>query len=323
MGLVFAAIAPHGGLAVEEACRPREARLALKTRAGMEALGRVFDRAKPEVVVVATPHNVHIEGAFGVIVAGRVAGNLESTPKPVALDLPSHTGLAWGLLESLSVAALPVVGVSFGANDPESAVAPMDWGVLIPLWFMGGRSDPPVPVVVVTPARDLSASDHVKAGAAIAAAAKATGLRVAFIASADHGHAHRGDGPYGFDAAAKVYDDLVCSLVRRDRLADLVKVPPKLVDAAKADSWWQMLMLHGATGAGWKGKLLSYEAPTYFGMLTASYLPASRGGRRASGAPAEARTPRGQGPGGEAKKKPSRGISSRPRTRTPPRTRSR
>src|SRR6266705_4854902 len=163
MTLVFAAIAPHGGLAVEEACTRKEAKLALKTRAGMETLGRAFARAKPDVAVVATPHNVHIGGAFGVIVAGRVAGNLESTPRPVALDLPSHTGLAWGLLESLSVAGLPVVGVSFGANDPESAVAPMDWGVLIPLWFMGGRSDPPVAAVVVTPARDLPGSDHVSA----------------------------------------------------------------------------------------------------------------------------------------------------------------
>ena len=31
---------------------------------------------------------------------------------------------------------------------------------------------------------------------------------------------------------------------------------------------------HGALGAGWKGEFLSYEAPTYFGMLCASYSPA-------------------------------------------------
>jgi aromatic ring-opening dioxygenase LigB subunit len=44
------------------------------------------------------------------------------------------------------------------------------------------------------------------------------------------------------------------------------------VERAKADSWWQMLMLHGAT-PGWLGTLVSYEAPTYFGMLTAAFLP--------------------------------------------------
>jgi hypothetical protein len=34
-----------------------------------------------------------------------------------------------------------------------------------------------------------------------------------------------------------------------------------------------MLMLHGAIGDGWKGEFLSYEAPTYFGMLCAAYSP--------------------------------------------------
>jgi len=43
---------------------------------------------------------------------------------------------------------------------------------------------------------------------------------------------------------------------------------------AKADSFWQMLMLHGALGRDrWRGELLSYEAPTYFGMIRASYVP--------------------------------------------------
>jgi aromatic ring-opening dioxygenase LigB subunit len=293
MSLVFAAIAPHGGLAVAEACTPDEMHIARLTRAGMEKLGRAFNAARPEVVVVATPHNVHIPGAFAVVVAGRLAGSLEGTPEPVALDVPSETQLSWLLLETLVGEGLPAVGVSFGSNDASTAVAPMDWGVLIPLWFMGGRNDPPLPVVVITPARDLSAEAHVRAGAAIAAAAAASRRRVAFIASADHGHAHRADGPYGYHSNARVYDDIVCKLVQSDRLRGLLDIPLALVDQAKADSWWQMLMLLGATNDGWRGRLLSYEAPTYFGMLTAAYKPAPT---------------------------ISRGTSSPPRTRTPRRT---
>jgi len=287
MGLVFGAIAPHGGLAVAEACTPEEMRLARATRSGMEELGREFAAAKPDVVVVATPHNVHISGAFAVLVAARMSGNLDGTPQPVELEVPSETGLAWLLLETLIGDGLPAVGVSFGSNDPSTAVAPMDWGVLIPLWFMGGRHDPPVPVVVISPARDLPADAHVRAGAAIAAAAGASGRRVAFIASADHGHAHRADGPYGFHSNARVYDDLVTDLVRKDSLRGLVDIPASLVEEAKADSWWQMLMLLGATGAGWRGRLISYEAPTYFGMLTAVYTPSL-----GTSSPPRKRTPR-------------------------------
>src|SRR5713226_9736074 len=287
MGLVFGAIAPHGGLAVAEACMPEEMQLARATRSGMEVLGREFTAAKPDVVVVATPHNVHISGAFAVLVAARMSGNLDGTPQAVELEVPIEMGLAWLLLETLIGHGLPAVGVSFGSNDPSTALAPMDWGVLIPLWFMGGRHDPPVPVVVISPARDLSADAHVRAGAAIAAAAGASGRRVALIASADHGHAHRADGPYGFHSNARVYDDLITDLVRRDSLSGLVDIPVSLVEEAKADSWWQMLMLLGATGDGWRGRLISYEAPTYFGMLTAVYTPSLD-----TSSPPRKRTPR-------------------------------
>ena len=273
MPLVFAAIAPHGGIAIAEACEPDERDVAVTTRAGMEELGRRFDAAKPDVAIVATPHNVHISNALGVVVASRVKGRLNGVTPPVELDLPSDMGLAWRLLESLGAAGLTAAGVSFGSNDPETAVAPMDWGVLIPLWFMGGRADPPVPVVVVTPARDLPGSAHVTAGAAIAATAARSDRRVAFIASADHGHAHDKTGPYGYHPAAGEYDAKVTELVRANELEGLIEIPRELIENAKADSWWQMLMLHGAT-RGWRGTLISYEAPTYFGMLTAAYEPA-------------------------------------------------
>lgn len=272
MPLVFGAIAPHGGLAIAEACTPDERHLAAATRAGMEELGRLFDAAKPDAIVIATPHNVHISNALGVIVAGRVAGKLNGATPPIALDVPSEAELAWSVLESMASVGVPAVGVSFGSNDPAGTVAPMDWGVLIPLWFMGGRLDPPVPVVVVTPARDLSAPLHVTAGAAVAAAAAASRRRIAVIASADHGHAHVEGGPYGYDGAAAEYDALICELVRGDRLDALTEIDSALVERAKADSWWQMLILSGAV-AGWRGRLISYEAPTYFGMLTAAYGP--------------------------------------------------
>jgi aromatic ring-opening dioxygenase LigB subunit len=272
MSLVFAAIAPHGGIAIAEACTLDEREVAAATRAGMEELGRLYDAAQPDAVVVATPHNVHIANAMAVIVAGRLKGRLNGTVPPIELDVPSDTGIAKSLLESLADAGLPTAAVSFGSNDPPTAVAPMDWGVLIPLWFMGGRRKSPPPTVIVTPARELSASDHVTAGAAIARAAAGSPQRIAFIASADHGHAHDAGGPYGFHPDAANYDRLVCDLVRSDRLEGLVDIERGLVDRAKADSWWQMLMLHGAT-AGWRGRLISYEAPTYFGMLTAVYTP--------------------------------------------------
>jgi aromatic ring-opening dioxygenase LigB subunit len=138
---------------------------------------------------------------------------------------------------------------------------PLDWGALIPLAFL-----PELPVVVVSPARDLGLQAHVRAGEAIA---RAPG-RIGLVASADHGHAHDPDGPYGYDPAAAEYDERVVELVRENRLEGLLELED-LAGRGKADSLWQMVVLHGALGDGWRAELLSYEAPTYFGMLVAAF----------------------------------------------------
>ena len=129
-------------------------------------------------------------------VAGTVAGSLADFDAPdVKLSCPVDLELSAQSLVALRDEGLPAVGASFGGNDPATATAPLDWGALIPLWCMGGRSDPPVPAVVVSPARDRPLDEHVRAGRAIAGAAEQSGKRVALIASADHGHAHDPGGP--------------------------------------------------------------------------------------------------------------------------------
>jgi aromatic ring-opening dioxygenase LigB subunit len=246
--LVFAAIAPHGAPALDD---PEG-----ETRRGFEELGRRFDAAQPDATIVFDPHGLLVEEHFGVALAGRYAGDPE---------------LARRCLDGLREDELPAVGFTFGSSLADTATMPLDWGALIPLWFMGGNR---IPAVVVTPTRALPIDACVRAGAALGTVARTSGKRVALIASADHGHGHVEDGPYGFAPESAEYDERVVDIVRRDELGELLAFDPEWVRAAKADSWWQMAMLHGALGDEWLGELLSYEAPTYFGMLCAAYAPA-------------------------------------------------
>jgi aromatic ring-opening dioxygenase LigB subunit len=116
----------------------------------------------------------------------------------------------------------------------------------------------------------------VRAGGAIASAARSSSKRVALIASCDHGHGHDAKGPYGFTPKSKEFDKAVVDLIQRGDGLAFSKLGSAFAREAKADSYWQMLMLEGALGGdGWTGELLSYEAPTYFGMLCAAYRRAS------------------------------------------------
>jgi aromatic ring-opening dioxygenase LigB subunit len=270
--LVFGAIAPHGSIAIAEWCTPEQRTLAAKTRAGFEELGRRFDAARPEVTILFTPHHVHLEGHMAVVVSGGMKGELEGGASRVGLYAAVDRTLARSVLDALSGAHVPVIGLSYGGNDPMTAVMPMDWATQIPIHFMGGER---VPIVMVAPARDLSWDMHVAAGRAIARVAGASGKRVAVIASCDHGHGHDAKGPYGFTPKSKEFDDRVVELVKRNALRDLLSFEASFPTDAKADSFWQMLMLHGAIGEGWRAEFLSYEAPTYFGMLCAAFTPAN------------------------------------------------
>jgi len=250
--IVFGAIAPHGDPAfVAES----------PTRLALEELGSRLEHAVPDVTVVVTPHNVHVEGAFAVITAATIAGSLQEQPldldaardaSPPALSAAVDVALAAEVLASLRRAGIPAARVSFGSNDETLAVMPMDWGTLIPLWFLGGRDESRRPVVVLSPARDLPLAAHVRAGRALADAC--AGRRAAVVAAE--------------------YDERVVELVRANRLGDALALE-SIVEAASADSLWQLAVLAGALGDGFRAELLSYERPTYFGMLCAAFEPAA------------------------------------------------
>jgi aromatic ring-opening dioxygenase LigB subunit len=254
--IVFAAIAPHGGPVFDQ---PEAS-----TRKGMEELGHRFASERPDAVIVLTPHGVHVDGHFAVVRSVRLEGDASQwTDADTHYDGPGDPELADVCVQSLRQAGLPALGITFGATAAGSSTMPLDWGALIPLWFMRA------PAVVVSPCRALSNDDHVRAGAALAVA---TGhRRIALIASADHGHGHTVDGPYGFAAESAEYDEEILAIVRDNRLGALAGWDPGFAVAAKADSFWQLLMLHGALGDDFDVELLSYEAPTYFGMLTAAF----------------------------------------------------
>ena len=135
---------------------------------------------------------------------------------------------------------------------------PLDWGTEVPLRFVRAKR-----VVVVAPARDRPLDDHVRLGRAIADATASA--RVALVASADHGHAHDADGPYGYEPAAAEYDTRFQALLSAEPL-DFTPLED-LVEAAKADSLWQLLVLQGA--APGRAELLAYAAPSYYGMAVA------------------------------------------------------
>lgn len=337
-GIVYACITPHGSEVVPELAavgaleggtpvgapaavggsgnlEPVLAKFAVLTRA-MEEIGRRVRRAAPDTIIVATPHNLRLDGGHTAVVTSEsTSGSLTAEaplPAPdvgglaaraaataaatIEASFPCDRELAADIIARARKAGVPVVGVNYGALGGPNSLIPMDWGALIPLYFMGERAGTTSlavshvrvrvgpwkkggGVVLIGPSRDAPREALVKLGGVVAEAAAASGKKVVFVASCDHGHAHLAGGPYGYDPASAVYDKLVRDMVKADRLEDLLGIDPGLVEAGKPDSLWQMLVLLGvlrrqaAVSRPMSGRFLAYEVPTYFGMLCAAYEP--------------------------------------------------
>lgn len=150
---------------------------------------------------------------------------------------------------------------------------PMDWGTLVPLWFIMKQHHSGKPkVVIVTPSREIPLRQNYEFGRAIGDLAERSRKRYVFVASADQAHAHKKSGPYGFSRAAATYDRIVVNAIQTNRIHSIMNLNPKLVEDAKPDSLWQMTMLAGVLSrVHMRSELFSYQVPTYYGMACAGF----------------------------------------------------
>jgi aromatic ring-opening dioxygenase LigB subunit len=278
-GLVFACIAPHGSMIIP-ALEDKNGHKALATRAAMEELGRRMAAARPETIVLVTPHGYRVDGVFSLLDNRRVRGELTSESmngngKHIALEFEVDSEMNHAIMQAARSLQVPAARIAYAVPDDPEFSQELDWGAFVPLWFMGRAVQPKPKVVIACPDRNnLPRELFALFGLSISKAAEKLDRRIAFIASADLGHAHDKNGPYGFDSASKEYDSALIDAIRAQDLSRLLSFDPDWLKRAATDSYSQILNLHGAIdGKNFKGELLSYELPTYFSMLCASYEP--------------------------------------------------
>ncbi len=275
MTLVYACIAPHGSEAIEKLASKSTVSKFQKTRKGLGQLAREVSRAKPDTIVIASPHNLKLWQKIAVVTAENSTGTHQASPrhkKSVSLKVKCDAEFAIELLERATRRNLPVIGANYGTSEGVASDMPMDWGTLVPLWFIMPKCRPKPKVVIVTPSREIPLSQNFEFGKVIGELSKRKAKRIVFVASADQAHRHKKSGPYGFSKAAKEYDRLVTHAIQESRIDSIMALKPKFVEAARPDSLWQMTMLAGVVhGVKMRVEILSYHVPTYFGMICASF----------------------------------------------------
>ncbi|WP_409302401.1 extradiol ring-cleavage dioxygenase [Peribacillus sp. SCS-155] len=264
--LVFACIAPHGGEIIPELSGELPERMGV-TRDNMKKMGQKMEEAKPDCIILLTPHGTRINGQFSIADSERLTGVLEENGSVYRMERPTDRTLARLIVEQSRKQDIPAASINYATSEGPYSCLPLDWGAMVPLRFM-----PEVPVVIITPSREVSFELHIRFGTAIREAVQKSGKRVGLIASCDWSHAHDENGPYGFDPAAQQLDEEAVQLIKANELEKMMDWDLSFIDAAKPDGIWQTLILAGAIPAEDRiVDLHSYECPTYFGLICASY----------------------------------------------------
>ena len=268
MSLVYACIAPHAGDLIPETVA--DSNTVKMTRQSMQTMGGHLQSLNPEIIVIANPHGFRVQNAMSISIAERAVADWSPDVK---LEFDMDPAFANAIADKATEMDVAVVRYIYGASGGPECFVPLDWGAVVPLYFMGHRFKPKPKLVHLSPMRLLPFATHYEFGRAIGRVIQESEARIAFIASADQGHAHDANGPYGFDPASAKYDAWMQEVIRSNRLDDLLSADTKLVEDGKPDSLWPTLILAGVLKESpMAARFLSYEVDVYFGVLCAEFV---------------------------------------------------
>lgn len=276
MPLEYACIVPHGGDIIPDLAVRKTEQLFEKTRESVRKIAEDIKETEPHTIVIASPHNLRLQNNIAIVTTENSTGRLNGPRgKGVSLRLKCDREFAQDLLQESTRKSLPVVGANYGTAEGPASDISMDWGTLVPMWFVAKEERVRARIVIVTPSREIRLSQNIAFGMMIGEMAEKSKKRIVFIASADQAHAHQKSGPYGFHRSAAKYDQFVSRAIQKNRIESISRLSKRFVEEAKPDSLWQMAMLAGVTRVvKMQGTLLSYAVPTYYGMLCASFVRA-------------------------------------------------
>lgn len=264
MSIVAAVAVPHPPLIVPAVGRGEEARIQATIDAYNEA-ARVVVRAKPDCIVVTSPHAPLFRDGFHVTTDARLEGSMARFRAPHERILAHcDTELAELIVKRANETGVVAGGSEWYRDD-------MDHGTYVPLHFVreayrelgadAGEGDLPCPIVRIG-LSGLSPQMHREFGRAIARAANELGRRIAFVASGDLSHKLLPEGPYGFAPEGPVFDEKIGQIFASGDLESLFGFDEDFCEAAAECGLRSFQIMAGALdGLPARSRMLSNEGP--------------------------------------------------------------
>lgn len=273
MDLLAAYAVPHPPLIVPAVGQGRE-RAIQQTIDAYELVAREIVLARPDVLIVVSPHAPLLRGAFHLEARGILAGSMRAFgADDEPLEAIVHTAFCAALAEEATCADIPL---SVAEGDLHS----MDYASYVPLHFIREafcrttgteRAGLPCPVVRIG-LSGLPRASHRALGRCIAETAERLDLRTVLVASGDLSHKLREDGPYGFAPEGPLFDRLVGEAFSAGELDRLFELDEGLcAEAAECGLRSFQIMAGALDRKCFRARLHAHEGPFGVGYAVASF----------------------------------------------------
>ncbi|MFC1617918.1 AmmeMemoRadiSam system protein B [Patescibacteria group bacterium] len=256
MPLVFSAITPHPPIIVPGVSSPTEFRQCQKTVTGMQALGREFSSAKPEAIVIMSPHSPSLPEGFAL-----------NTAPDIEISL-----LDFGVTDpDLLLHADKSLSDQIIANTQATAInnSRADHGVAVPLFYLLSQSANTTLVSLGYAQADLR--EHFAFGKKLAEIIGQSEKRIAFVASGDLSHRLTPDAPAGFSKHGQEFDDLIVKHLQNKDKEAILNLDPSMINAVGECGLRSIATLLGIIDqTDYQTDIISYEGPFGVGYLVAN-----------------------------------------------------
>ncbi len=261
MSLVFAAISPHPPLLIP-AIGKQAAKKIAKTKTALEQMEKDLYIARPEILIVISPHGSYFQDAFTLNVSPKYETDLrEFGDLSTKINFSGEQHLSTMIREGARKEKISTTMIS----EPR-----LDYGASIPLVHLTKHLKN-VKIIQIGFC-DLDWKTHVAFGAIIKEKISEMNKRVAIIASGDLSHALITDAPAGYNPAGPKFDQKIQELLSENNLAGMLQLDKKLVTDASECGFRSFLILMGILhDTRHTYKLYAYEGPFGVGYLTANF----------------------------------------------------
>jgi AmmeMemoRadiSam system protein A len=284
MSIINAVMVPHPPIIIPEVGRGEERKIQATADAYLAAAKFVAD-ARPETIVVTTPHSVMYADWFHISPGASASGSFAQFG---AGSVKISAGYDAELRDEICRLAREA---GFPAGTDGERDRALDHATMIPLYFLKkAYGDTPLPPIVRVGLSGLPLEKHYALGMMIRAAAEKLGRRVSVVASGDLSHRLRSDGPYGFNPAGPKYDERIMDVMGRADFGGLFSFGEAFCDEAGECGHRSFTIMAGCfDGAAVKAERLSHEDTFGVGYGVCLFTPEMPDGNRHFLAEAEAR----------------------------------